>query len=349
MESEASESAESGQVSSLFRRWLFPLTGLLIGGTFLYITARNVDLNEVLAAIYGIDSILLVPFTLVWFLNAVLRSVRWRLMFPDDSRPSLRHAVDGFLIGKVSNNFLPGRLGELVRASVIGRLYPGVGLSGTLATIMVEKIFDSLAILSLLGLALLSAPLPPWIVNAGISLIVFFSVLLIMLWIMVQVDSRNLYASVTDSATGAVARLKRLLFGLMKKFSTGLHALRSAQNFMLLSVLTIIIWGSEIILLYLLMQAFSISAPFMAAVVSIVFLCIGGMLPAAPGWIGTYQLFIVAAMQLYAVPQTDAFALSVFLNFYIIAMTSILGLTAVLSEGGLVSFRQVFASATQKV
>lgn len=348
MELQVAQPGKTTQSSSPIRRWLYLLTGLLIGGVFLYLTARNVDLHEVMGAIYAIKSWWLLPLTLIYILNVALRGVRWRLMFPDESRPSLRHAVDAFLIGKVGNNFMPGRIGELLRAGVVGRLLPKVGLSGSLATIVVEKMFDAFAILILLGVALLSAPLPLWVNNAGISMIVTFPALLLALWVMDRAGARSMYSSGTDSTAGVINRAKGLVFAIFQKFSTGLYALRTVQHFALLSAITLLIWFGEVIVMLICLQAFSISVPFMAAVVSLVFLCVGSMLPAAPGFIGTYQLFIVAALQLYQVSETNAFALSVFLNLYVIVMTSILGVVAVLIDGGLVNFRQVFASASKK-
>jgi uncharacterized protein (TIRG00374 family) len=348
MESESTQSAEFAQMPSPLRRWLYLIIGLLIGGTFLYLAARNVNFDEAWAAIYSIHSIWLLPYVILYLLSMFIRSARWRLMFPDDSRPSLRHAIDGYLIGKAGNSLMPGRLGEVVRAGVVGKRYPGVGISGTLATIMVEKILDSVTILLLLGLVLLSVPLPSWVANVGLTLITVFSILILVLWFMVRADSRNMYTSTATSA-GAVARVKNFVLRLLKKFSTGLHAFRSMEHFFLPGVLTILVWGTEIILMYIIMQAFSIPAPFMASVVSIVFLCIGGMIPAAPGYIGSYQLVLVTAMQLYAIPESSSFALAVFLNLYVIVMTLTLGLIAVFYEGGLVNFRQLFASPTKKV
>ena len=102
-------------------------------------------------------------------------------------------------------------------------------------------------------------------------------------------------------------------------------------------------------MMFTLIMAFSITAPVMAAVVSVVFLCIGGMLPNAPGFVGTYQLFIVAAFQLYGVPETDAFALSIFMNLYVIILTSVLGVLVFVADGGIVNVRQVFAASARKV
>ena len=342
------DSTESGRRASSFRRWAYMLVGIILGATFLYIAARNIDLDEAMAAIYAIDKVWVIPFTIIWMLNILLRSFRWQYMFPDDSRPSLRYALDAFVLGKVGNNFMPGRLGEVVRASVIGKFYPRVGLSGSLATVMVEKILDSLVILLMLGIALLSAPLPEWITRAGMWLIVFFSILLLVLWFISKAHEREAFESEGSPADTALAKLRGLVLRLVSKFSTGLHTLRAAHHFTLSGILTLVIWAGEAAMMFTLIMAFSIPAPFMAAVVAVVFLCIGGMLPNAPGFVGTYQLFIVAALQLYGVPETDAFALSIFMNLYVIILTSVVGVLVFVADGGIVNIRQVLAASARK-
>jgi uncharacterized protein (TIRG00374 family) len=347
METEAVQSTESTSSSSPLRRWWYLFTGLLIGGIFLYITARNVDLDAAVDTIYAVNALWLLPLTLIFILNTVLRSVRWRLMFPDDCRPSFRHTLDAFLIGKVGNNFMPGKLGELLRAGVIGRVLPAVGVSGSLATIVLEKVIDALAVLLLLGIALLLAPLPPWVTRAGIIMLVAFPLLLAVLLIVQRTDARIPLSVHTDSSTSIVDTLSRLMRTSFSKFSMGLFALRNTRHFTLFGVLTLVIWGWEVLIMFICLQAFSLSVPFSAAIVSLVFLCVGSILPSAPGLVGTYQLFIVSALQLYAVTDTSAFALAVFLNLYVIVMTTVLGLAALLLEGGLYNLRQVMDSVSR--
>jgi glycosyltransferase 2 family protein len=347
METETVPSTVPARSSSPVRRWLYLITGLLVGGIFLYITARKVDLEEAVATIYAINALWLLPLILIFVLNVVLRSVRWRLMFPDDSRPSLRQTIDAFLIGKVANNFMPGKLGEILRASVIGRFIPNVGVSGSLATIVLEKVLDALVILLLLGVALLSAPLPPWVAKAGIALIGIVPALLLALMLVDRVGAQISDSGRADTSVEPIDKLLRLLRGALRKFSTGLYALRNTHHFAMLSALTLIIWGWEVIIMFLCLQAFSIPVPFTAALVSIVFLCVGSMLPTAPGLVGTYQLFIVSALQLYAVSDTSAFALAVFLNLFVIVMTSLLGVAAVFFDGGLFNLRQLIAAASR--
>ncbi len=347
MQPEAVPSTASTSSSSPLRRWLYLATGLLIGGIFLYITTRKVDLNEAVATISAVNPLWLLPLTLIFVLNTVLRSVRWRLMFPDDSRPSFRHTLDALLIGKVANNVMPGKLGELLRASVIGRFLPSIGVSGSLATIVLEKVIDALAILLLLGMAFLLAPLPPWVASAGIMMLATFPLLLLALLIVDRVDARIPISVRTDVSVALFDKLKTLLRGAVKKFSTGLYALRNTRHFATLIVLTLVIWGWEVVNMVLCLQAFSISVPVAAAIVALVFLCVGSILPSAPGMVGTYQLFIVSALQLYAVSETSAFALAVFLNLYVIVMTSLLGVAAVFFEGGLFSLKQIVAAVSR--
>ena len=99
---------------------------------------------------------------------------------------------------------------------------------------------------------------------------------------------------------------------------------------------------------FLLMHAFSIDAPYMAAVITLIFLCIGAMVPSAPGFIGTYQLFIVAGMHIYGVPETQAFALSLFLNLYAFVVPFLLTLVVVILEDGVINFRQILDSASEE-
>ncbi len=329
-----------------YQRWLYLLAGSLIGGTFFYFAARNIDLDEALVLIYNIDAAWLLPFTVCWLLVLFLRGMRWRIMFPDDSRPRLRHALDGVIIGKVANNLIPARLGEVVRASVLGRLYPQVGLTGCFATIVTEKTFDVLAILAMLGIALFFAPLPDWIVSAGMWLVLVFSLLLLALWYIGRVELSE--PATPAQAANYVSRIKSTLHVVIQKFSLGLHSLRSLQHFSPCAFWTLLIWVLEAYTFFLLMQAFSIDAPYMAAVTALLFLCVGAMVPSAPGFIGTYQLFIVAGMHIYGVPETQAFAFSLFMNLYAFIVPFLLTLVVVILDDGVINFRQILDSASQK-
>ncbi len=341
--SDHSDELATTSASGLLRsRSYYLLAGILIGAVFLAITLRHVDLADAVSTFYNITAIWLIPLTVIYIANLALRGFRWWLMFPQDIRPSFRHAMDAFLIGKVGNNIMPGRLGELIRASIIGRHLPQMGVSGSLMTVVLEKLFDALAILAFLGIALLIAPLPDWVYRVGWTMVIVFPILIIVLAAFDRVQQGS--SSPVYDSSSLYRRAKNFAWKLIDKVSMGLHTLRTAQHFTYALALSLLIWAGEVVVMYLCMLAFNISAPFSAALVATVFLCLGTILPAAPGFVGTYQLFIVAGLQMYNVPHSDAFALAVFLNLYMIVMTTVFGVIALLLDGGVVSLRQLLQS-----
>ncbi|MFT4613994.1 MAG: hypothetical protein ACI9NT_001136 [Bacteroidia bacterium] len=326
-------------------RWFYMLFGIGIGVLFLYLTIRNVDLGEAMATIAAVDPIWVLPVAIVYLLNLALRCRRWQLLFPDNDRPSLRYATDAYMIGRLANNFMPGKLGEIIRAAVLGRFLPEVGITGALATVVVEKILDALIIIALLGLALLVAPVPEWVGRTGLVMIIVFPSALVALVFLDRAQHR--FKTGKEPAKGALlrSRLAHSVRGALHRFSTGLYAIRTAQHFTMVSAMTLSIWVLEAIVLYICFQAFELSAPPAAALVTLVFLCAGSMLPSAPGFIGSYQLFIVSALQLYNIPETSAFAMAVFINVFIIVLTTALGMMAIMMDGGMINLRQLMATA----
>ncbi len=337
--------AATGVGSARVRNGLYGLVGLGIGALFLFLTARNVDLDEAATIISEVSLLWTLPLTLAYLLNLSLRCVRWHLMFPDEHRPTPRHTVDAFMIGKLGNNVLPGRMGEMLRAMAIGRTVPAVGITGALATVVVEKVLDALAILAMLGLALTFAPLPAWAQQTGLGMLVTFPAVLLGLVILDR--NHHLFDRFERLAAGdgTLRRWLRWLLTLPAKFSSGLHTVRRGKHFLAASLMTVGVWTLETIIIYICFMAFDIELGMGAAMVTLALLTAGSLLPSAPGFIGTYQLFIVSALSLYGIDETNSFAMSVFLNIYVMSLTTILGVIALLMEGGLVDFRRMIGNA----
>ncbi|NND69580.1 MAG: flippase-like domain-containing protein, partial [Halioglobus sp.] len=218
-----------GAGSARLRNWLYGISGLGIGALFLYLTARNIDLKAAAAIIADVNLLWTVPITIAYLLNMALRCVRWHFMFPDHQRPTPRHTVEAFMIGKLGNNILPGRMGEMLRAMAIGRTVPDVGITGTLATVVVEKVLDALAIVAMLGLALTFAPLPDWAQQAGLGMVIVFPGVLLGLVLLDR--NHHLFDRFDNIARGesTAGRWLGWLLALPRKFSSGLHTLRGGR------------------------------------------------------------------------------------------------------------------------
>ena len=315
------------------RRYLGALICIGVSGLFLYLAVRNADFLEVRRALAAMDLRWLVPIVMIALIDFWLRAVRWTRMFPADSRPTLRQSFSAFVIGALANNVVPGRLGDIVRATMIGRLIPTVGSSGALGTVVLEKVADGLVLLALLGLAFLMAPLPLWLAQTGaLGSLVFLGSLVLLLIVNAHGKaSRN--RSDTRAGESGFGKIVSALQRLLRRFALGLNALNSKRQTLVVLVLTLAIWLLEFSIMFVVFLMFGLNLPFVAAIVTGVILSVGMMLPAAPGAIGTYQFFTVAGLQLYQVPESQALAMAVFLNLFVFANSTLLGLIALSVEG----------------
>ena len=167
-----------------WRRYLGALFCIGVSGVFLYLAVRKTDFLEVRKALGAMHLPWLLPMIVVALVDFWLRAVRWSWMFPSKPRPTVRQTFSVFMIGTMTNNVVPGRLGDIARAGMIGRIVPVLGTSGALATVVLEKVVDGLMFLALLGLALLVAPLPSWLAKVGaLGSLVFLGSLLLLLMI----------------------------------------------------------------------------------------------------------------------------------------------------------------------
>jgi uncharacterized membrane protein YbhN (UPF0104 family) len=304
--------------------------GLGLGALFLYLALRDVAFEQVWASLRGASLRWLPLLCLLLLLDYWLRSLRWRRMFPPHALPTRREAFDAFMIGALGNNLMPGRIGDLLRSAVIGRHLPAVGTGGALASVVLEKILDGLVLMVLLGISLALAPLPDWLSTAGLWGLVGFGGALAVLFALSLADS-----SARLETLAGRGRLAAFLVGMLRRLSLGLHGLRSGRRFAALLAASLPIWAVEVGLLLCCFLIFRLRLPPEAALITVIVLSVGTMLPAAPGFVGTYQFFIVTALSMYGVEQTTAVALSIFLNVFVIALTTLIGVSAMLLEGGL--------------
>ncbi|MEO9174464.1 MAG: lysylphosphatidylglycerol synthase transmembrane domain-containing protein, partial [Gaiellales bacterium] len=110
----------------------------------------------------------------------VLRSERWRWMFPAEQRPGFVPTFWAFMLGLFANNVLPARLGEIGRMAALSR-ETGLRRTQVLTTIAVERVFD-VAALALIGAV--TVPLMPagsLRRNLTIAIVVIFAALCCML------------------------------------------------------------------------------------------------------------------------------------------------------------------------
>lgn len=285
--------------------------GIALSAGLLLLLVREVDLGAVREALGGVRWTLIAAVIGLYFVGVWVRAIRWRLLFREPDGLHLAHLFAATLVGYMGNNLLPARLGEVARAYMAGRRGE-VPLGYALGTVVVERVLDVLTVVVLAGLALPFVPLSDgmrqtWILGIGLGGVAFAG----LVWVQRQGPGGPLLAPLARWApSGVWARVADLARALAEG-ATGCDFSRRAPA---LLGWTVLLWGTYALTAQVAFWSMGLTLPWSAALTLLVYLGVGLSLPSAPGFVGTFQFFTVAALALYGVEVSQALTFSVILH-----------------------------------
>jgi hypothetical protein len=130
-----------------------------------------------------------------------------------------------------------------------------------------------------------------------------------------------------------MAFLENRVSGLLTSFSDGLSVVGSAQQMLVLFSLTATIWITEAVLIWGLAGALDLGISLKSAVIASAVLGLGLMIPAAPGGLGTYELFGTEAFKLTGMAASGALALTVVIHAWVYVANITAGLSLLAFKG----------------
>ncbi len=315
------------------------MVGVLIGLGCLALLLRQVDLKQSWSALGRLNGpFLLVPLA-VFFVNLPLRAWRWQLIFPPASRPKLVACLTVLGIGNMANFLLPGRAGDLARCVLVGPAGSLSESSRTLATLAVEKVLDGLALVGMVLFAIWALHPPNWLLDLlRVAILVFGGALVLL--VVLRYQTRRLITFVRRGFRAVhLSVLEEKFDGLLSSFADGLSAVDSAGQMLTLLLLTAAIWTTEAASIWGLARALGLSLSLKSAVVASAILGLGLMIPAAPGGLGTYELFGTEAFKLAGIAASGALALTVVIHAWVFVANIVAGSCLLAVKG--ISLRQL--------
>ncbi|MCJ7694917.1 MAG: flippase-like domain-containing protein [Anaerolineaceae bacterium] len=320
------------------KRWHIWL-GLIISAIFLYFALRGVEFGEVWQVFKSAKFWWLIPGLTVYFLGVFIRTWRWKYLLKPLKKINLKVLFPIINIGYMGNNVYPARAGEFLRAIVLKR-HEEVSISASLATIVVERIFDAIVIMGFVVLNLgqlasiqikgnLSRVIQNLAIWGGVAFLILLGIFILVALLPAQ--SKKLLTWVTSKL---VPRKWRKGFeGIGEKFLEGLSSLRSPLDILMMLVSTILIWTCETVLYWSVMQAMGLSLNFMTlmfinGVINLVLL-----IPAAPGGLGTFDAACKTMLEAYGVNSEIALGFTLVLRVVLWIPITLLGAIFFLREG----------------
>jgi uncharacterized protein (TIRG00374 family) len=318
------------------RLWI----GMAVSVLALVLATRGVSWSKVAAELGGASYGWLLPTVGVIALGQVARAVRWQALFGRGPRPDLYHAFAILSVGYLVNNVLPLRLGDFVRAWLVGST-TAARPTEALATVVVERVVD---LLTIVGCVAVMVPQPtaalladrlgegPWADPQVLRLVILALLLgiylvLVLLAVAAAPVRRVLERVLPRLGLGAERADK--VAELAGRFLLALGALRRPRTAALVLAWSVLIWLIGGLQYWTVMRAFHLDLPFSTAMFVLGATALFAILPSSPGYVGVFQFAIQVSLPAIAPAVSADTTLSYALVLHAVTFATLVGLGVV--------------------
>jgi uncharacterized protein (TIRG00374 family) len=279
---------------------------IAISVVFLYLALRGQNFSDIWHALQEARYIWLLPAILCYFAGVIIRAYRWHVLLRSYAVIPVRRLWPVIVIGYMANNILPFRAGELVRTYVLSEREK-VTKSATLATIVVERVFDGLTMLGFILCAALFID-----VNGRVRQLMLVAGFLFL-------GGLTLFFLMAFSGAWRVRLLRPILTRLphsiatkievlIAEFVSGLGSLRRAHDTGLVALTSVGAWAAEAAMYALVARAFGLHLSAAGAMLTTGVANLFTLVPSSPGYIGPFEAGVLLVCQQILKLDMDASA-----------------------------------------
>jgi len=322
------------------KRWQFWL-GVVISAFFLYWVLKDIEYAALWQKTREANYWLILPGVGAYFIGLWVRAWRWHYLLRPLKAIPIKKMFRVLAIGYAGNNIFPARAGEVVRAVVL-KNEEEVPISASLATIIVERVFDGVVMLAFIfvNLAELSRLSEDITLFRNLTIqdvalwgsVVFFGVLLVFL-------TAAMFPAFTEKVVRRLTewvvpeRFRESVLDIATRFLGGLASLRSPLEALMVFVTSVVIWLLETVKYWFVMHAFRFTVSFFVLMLMNGVVNLATTIPSAPGYLGTFDLPGIKVLEAYHVPTETAASYTLVLHFALWFPVTMLGLYYMWREG----------------
>jgi glycosyltransferase 2 family protein len=284
------------------------LFGYLLAGACLVWVFHDIHAERMFEHIGSMNGWWVLPAVACDVLGYVCDAARWRsLLLPAGRLPLLR-ATQAVYVGLFTNEVMPMRFGELVRAYLASR-WIGRPMPEVIPSMLVSRLLDGVWMAIGIGLVAIFLPLPRDLMLAGdvfgIAVLLLAGVFLILV-------------------LG-----KHRLGGRFR----GLQAIGTGRTLAVAGALSFAFLAFQVVSFWLIMESYHLRLPLSAGAAVYLIVRLGTALPNAPANVGSYQFFTVLGLSLFGIEKTQATGFSVVVFILLTLPLWALGLVALSRTG----------------
>jgi glycosyltransferase 2 family protein len=337
-------------------RWVWLAVGAAVIVLIFYNLSRNPEWRDfrwhrLWGSIVGarLDYLLISAFLV--YSTFLVRAVRWRFFMAPIKAASWWTLFVGQVLG-FSSIFLVGRPGELVRPAYIAKK-ENVSMSGMMAVWLLERVFDTIAMVILFAAAIYFEPVNPDTpmglsvlhkMHEGAHVLFIFCGLLIVLLVLFRFKAAAMTAGALKLFAFLPERALKTFAHFLHSFCEGLGVIRDWKGLAGSVVTTAVLWIINTTIFWLVFKSVRHRLghlPWLAAALTL-FCAAVGLLVQLPGIGGGYQVGVILALtEIFNVSAESATGASILVWIMMSIPTLALGLVLLVHEG--LSFRKLEA------
>jgi uncharacterized protein (TIRG00374 family) len=213
---------------------------------FLYLAFRNVNFNELVEILETTNYLYVFIGVFIGAIGgSIVRSLRWGLMLaPIKPNIPFRSLFSTTIIGYMVNNLIP-RSGEVVRPYLLGK-HEGISRTSAFATIIIERIIDTVQFLLIFGVALIffKGSIASAIPGIGSAVTVLAALtFLLTFWIIFTMFWSDKSLKIIKFFTGILpARLHERVDKMFASLVEGFSILRNPKLLLKIGMYSILLW-----------------------------------------------------------------------------------------------------------
>jgi uncharacterized protein (TIRG00374 family) len=307
----------------MFRRKRFWF-GVIVSLALLVYVFYQTDPAKILDSLQKAQYVYLIPALALYFVGVGIRAVRWHFLLRDLKPIAIRSLFRTVVIGYMANDILPARMGELLRAYLLGQ-QERISKAATLVTIIVERLFDGLTMLTFIVAAsfLLHFEDETFALRVRLVSALFIAaiVALAILAGMPQHVERIADFFLRRLPERFQSRARRLT----RSFLAGLAVLRSPRDSFAVYALSIFAWLCETGMYAVIAQGFGMTLRFAVYLLAAAFANLVTIAPSTPGYVGVFDAPIVYTLTMFGVEQNLATSYTIVLHAALILPVTLLG------------------------
>jgi uncharacterized protein (TIRG00374 family) len=304
------------------------IVSLGISGVAIVWLVSKIDLLEVRLVVQQMNLTWVAAAAGIYLIGFLPRGLRWQLMLSTVKQVSLPESTRVVVMGYAANNILPFRLGEVVRAYIMGNKN-NISRTTCLGSIATERIIDGIVILLLLGGSMVFLPsavqreegLQKILLTGGVVFLAAVAVLALVLVFSEKIP--GLWKK--HIGTRGLAFIEKSIHSV--------SFLRSKHLLLQTISLSILVWLFEGLMFVLILWAMGIDNPVASGYFCFGIINLGILIPSAPGYVGVFQAASVFSFLALGHSEASGLAFGLLVHFLQFIPVTLVGIAIFLRYG----------------